>query len=777
APFLTNLQSFIIGIAPTILVQPISQAAVLHSQVVLRVSAQGDPAPSYQWRKNGSNIPNANGNTYVIPSIDQIDVGSYDVVISNPIGSITSQVATVSILYPPVIEQGLANVIVDEGNDLQLAVVATGTEPLSYFWYKDSTLIESIDTPVLNLPAIQEPAQGVYKVVVSNVVGTVSSIATVTVNQKPIANSSSVSMTKNSSKQITLSGTDPDGDNLTFEIVDPPSHGTLTGTAPHFLYTPETDYVGDDSFTFSVNDGRLTSLAATVNISIIEGQENHSPIAENLSVTNAEDTPLIINLPASDPDNDPLTFIIVSEPTNGTVMLLSNNVALYQPNTNYVGIDTFTFIAEDAESASDIATVEILITNIYDAPVISSFSTNTVEDTTTPVLIDLKELAVSPDGLELTYGLTSDKSANGGTISIIDGVVSYVPAPDFYGVDTIEYQVSDGTTIVIGVITVNVENVYDVPRPILTNAGVSEDTLLRINLGDLAVSPDGLPLNYGLTSGNTARGGIISIDENGDLIYTPAPNFNGTDAIEYTVSDGESTYTNIIEITVAADNDVRPYVFSDAVSYDSGGVNPVSVLMGDFVKDSKLDIVVVNQGDESNSGNIMVMAGDAKGNFTNSEPVMIQGKAIAAVSGDFDKDLVLDIAVLTDEGVKILKRNSEGGYNVIATLAVGSMPTSIVAADFDKDLRLDIAVGDFSGVVKIWLNKVGGWIAGTDVMVGGPVSAVSAGDVFKNAKQALLVADAVNNKLLVRPGDGKGAFSNAVEYAVGTTPISIAVGD
>ena len=70
------------------------------------------------------------------------------------------------------------------------------------------------------------------------------------------------------------------------------------------------------------------------------------------------------------------------------------------------------------------------------------------------------------------------------------------------------------------------------------------------------------------------------------------------------------TYTNSIEIAVAADNDVRPYVFSDAVSYDSGGVNPVSVLMGDFVKDNKLDIVVVNQGDESNSGNIMVMAGD-----------------------------------------------------------------------------------------------------------------------------------------------------------------------
>jgi hypothetical protein len=67
---------------------------------------------------------------------------------------------------------------------------------------------------------------------------------------------------------IMLTGSDPDGDPLTYAIVTPPSHGTLSGTAPNLTYTPTAGYTGPDSFAFTVNDGHATSAAAQVSITV-----------------------------------------------------------------------------------------------------------------------------------------------------------------------------------------------------------------------------------------------------------------------------------------------------------------------------------------------------------------------------------------------------------------------------------------------------------------------------------------------------------------------------
>ena len=66
---------------------------------------------------------------------------------------------------------------------------------------------------------------------------------------------------------LTLGGSDPDGDTLTFTVVTPPAHGTLTGTAPSLTYQPAVNYVGADSFSYRVSDGRL-SVTATNTITV-----------------------------------------------------------------------------------------------------------------------------------------------------------------------------------------------------------------------------------------------------------------------------------------------------------------------------------------------------------------------------------------------------------------------------------------------------------------------------------------------------------------------------
>lgn len=88
------------------------------------------------------------------------------------------------------------------------------------------------------------------------------------VNTAPVADAQSLSTDENSALAITLTGSDADGDSLGFTVTSDPANGTLSGTAPDLTYTPDTDFSGDDSFSFTVNDGSVDSAAATISITV-----------------------------------------------------------------------------------------------------------------------------------------------------------------------------------------------------------------------------------------------------------------------------------------------------------------------------------------------------------------------------------------------------------------------------------------------------------------------------------------------------------------------------
>ena len=149
---------------------------------------------------------------------------------------------------------------------------------------------------------------------------------TIISNRPPTAISQSVTVAEDSSVAITLNAIDPDGDPLTFTVLTPPAHGTLSGFLRFLNYTPDPDYFGPDSFTFSVRDRQFESAPATVDITVTP--VNDAPIAR----AQIEDTvtfldhPTIITLgerafivldasQSSDVDNDPLAFTwLVGEP-------------------------------------------------------------------------------------------------------------------------------------------------------------------------------------------------------------------------------------------------------------------------------------------------------------------------------------------------------------------------------------------------------------------------------------------------------------------------------
>jgi hypothetical protein len=178
------------------------------------------------------------------------------------------------------------------------------------------------------------------------------------VNHAPVAEAKNVQTSGGQSVAVVLSGSDPDNDPLTFKLVSGPAHGTLSGTLPNLIYTPEPGYYGPDSLTYVVNDGSLTSAPAIVTITSTE--VNSAPEADSKSVQTAVNRGLLIQLTGSDPDRDKLTFSVVTPPSHGTLEMTSRH-ALYIPDAGYIGKDAFTYQASDGKLTSAPATVTITV--------------------------------------------------------------------------------------------------------------------------------------------------------------------------------------------------------------------------------------------------------------------------------------------------------------------------------------------------------------------------------------------------------------------------------
>ncbi len=178
-------------------------------------------------------------------------------------------------------------------------------------------------------------------------------------NSPPVANNQAITLNKNTQQAVTLSATDANNDPLTYTVVTQPTSGSLSGSAPNLTYNPNLDYVGPDSFTFKANDGTTDSNTATISITV-QGPANDPPVANNQAVTTSKNIAKAITLTASDPNNDPLSYSIVTQPAHGTLTGTAPNLN-YNPDTDYVGADSFTFKANDGIVDSNIATISITV--------------------------------------------------------------------------------------------------------------------------------------------------------------------------------------------------------------------------------------------------------------------------------------------------------------------------------------------------------------------------------------------------------------------------------
>jgi len=164
---------------------------------------------------------------------------------------------------------------------------------------------------------------------------------------------------------VLANDTDDNGDSLSAILVTGPRSGTLVlGADGSFDYTPNANFHGTDSFTYTANDGQADSNPATVSIAV--NAVNTAPTAVDDGYSIPQDQPL--SVPAGgvlandqDAEGDPLTAALVQGPSSGTLTLSADGSFEYTPNAGFSGTDSFTYTANDGQADSNPATVSIAV--------------------------------------------------------------------------------------------------------------------------------------------------------------------------------------------------------------------------------------------------------------------------------------------------------------------------------------------------------------------------------------------------------------------------------
>ena len=161
-------------------------------------------------------------------------------------------------------------------------------------------------------------------------------------------------------------GTDSDKDTLHVALVSPPMHHTGAFSLAQdgkFTYNPEEDFLGTDSFTYTLTDGRYTSLPAKVTIKVVDAVPASTPASTSLRTRPGSPVSTTFLLVDNDLlDATHLGIEIAQFPFHGTLTYdLAGRKFNYQPASGFTGLDTFSYVATDGRLTSDPIRVNVMV--------------------------------------------------------------------------------------------------------------------------------------------------------------------------------------------------------------------------------------------------------------------------------------------------------------------------------------------------------------------------------------------------------------------------------
>ena len=182
-----NSHSLLISGLPIITSQPTNKSVVIGKDTTFSATAVGEPSLSYQWLFNGTNLLNQTNATCTLAAVATNNAGNYQMVVTNPYGSVTSSVATLTVLVPPFVTAQPVGQAVPLGSNATFSVTAGGTPPLTYAWQFNGTNLLNQTNASLTIDNVNPNKAGSYRAIITNFYGSVtSSVATLMVVVPPV---------------------------------------------------------------------------------------------------------------------------------------------------------------------------------------------------------------------------------------------------------------------------------------------------------------------------------------------------------------------------------------------------------------------------------------------------------------------------------------------------------------------------------------------------------------------------------------------------------------
>ena len=266
----SSVGSLTVTSVPIISTQPAAKTVTAGATATFSVTAAGTAPLSYQWKKGGTDISGATSSSYTTPATSLADSGTaYSVVVSNELGTATSDAVSLTVTMAPVITEQPVAKSVDPGATATFSVTATGTAPFSYQWQKDGTDISGATSSSYTTPATSSADNNAaFTVVVTNSHGSATSNAAILsvnvpagIGTQPAAKSVVVGDTATFS--VTATGTGP----LTYQWK---KGSTVLAGETSSTYTTPATVIGDSGAVFTVvvtnRLGTATSSNATLSV-------------------------------------------------------------------------------------------------------------------------------------------------------------------------------------------------------------------------------------------------------------------------------------------------------------------------------------------------------------------------------------------------------------------------------------------------------------------------------------------------------------------------------